>query len=57
MQPLKPSLTPHAAAARAQRLAREAAALRANLRRRKQQAQAQAETEAEPPKPAPALED
>ena len=57
MQPPKPSLTPHAAAARAQRLAREAAALRANLRRRKQQAQAQAETEAEPPKPAPALKD
>lgn len=42
--------------ARQERLAREAAALRANLRRRKQQSRARAETPSDQAAPAPAGE-
>lgn len=45
----RPTLKPDAEAARLARIAREAAALRANLHRRKAQARAQAA----PPRPAP----
>jgi uncharacterized membrane protein len=49
-QPPRPSLTPKAEAARAEREARLADALRKNLRRRKA---AEAPKSALPPKPAP----
>jgi hypothetical protein len=50
----KPPPTGSKDAAKQARLAREAAALRANLRRRKDQARERA-SDGEPPKPAPAI--
>jgi len=50
---LRPPLTDRAEAERQARLAREAAALRENLRRRKQQSRAREDEAGEPPAPVP----